>query len=92
MALPHENPAHLCTDLMHDVTELVEVSSHFLVSQERGPACCGLRKVDHQGSHRHHPTAVREKAAWLEAKAGRMVVFSFPERQTQNCEMDSLLW
>jgi hypothetical protein len=76
---------------MHDVTKLMEVSSHFVVSQERGPACYGLREVDHQGSHRHHPTAIREKAAWLETKAGRMVVFSFPGRQTQNCEMDTLL-
>lgn len=66
---------------MHDVTELVEVSPHFIMSQERGPTCYRLREVDHQGGHRHHPTAIREKAAWLETEAGCMVVFSFPERQ-----------
>lgn len=75
--------AHLCTNLMHDMTELMEESPHFIVSQERGPACYRLWEVNHQGGHRHHPAAIREKAAWLETKAGCMVVFSFPGRQKQ---------
>lgn len=33
---------YLCTNLMHDVTELMEESPHLIVSQERGPACDGL--------------------------------------------------
>ena len=27
---------HLCTNLMHDMTEFMEVSPHLIVSQERG--------------------------------------------------------
>lgn len=78
---PAVKTAYLCTNLMHDMTELMEESPHLIVSQERRPACDGLWEVDHQGGHRHHPAAIREKAAWLETKASCMVVFSFPGRQ-----------
>lgn len=71
-------PADLGAELMHDVSELVEVRLHLVVLQQRRGVRRGLAEVGHHGRHRHLPRTVGPQATGLQAEAGGVAVLPLP--------------
>lgn len=77
---------HLGAELVHHMTELMEVSLYFMVLEERGVSYSSLGKVGYHGGHWKHAFSIRPSAAWLEPKTGCMAKLSFPGgRDGCNC-------
>jgi hypothetical protein len=69
---------HLGAELVHDVTELVEVGLHLVVLQQGRGAWCGLREVRHHGRDGYLAAAILPQAARLQAEAGCVSILPFP--------------
>lgn len=69
---------YLGAELVHDVSELVEVRLHLVVLQERRGVGRRLAEVGHHGRHRHLTGAVAQQTAGLQAEAGGVAVLPLP--------------
>lgn len=79
--------ADLGAQLVHDVSELVEVRLHLVVLQQRRRVRSGLAEVRHHGRHRHLPGAIAQQAAGLQAEAGGVAVLPLPAGNNKKIRM-----